>query len=227
MPVVDKEQRLVGIVTVDDIVQVIEDENTEDFEKMAALNPSDDPYLRTGVIRLARNRIPWLLVLMLSATITGALILRFEDALAVLPVLMSFIPMLMDTGGNAGAQASTLIIRGMALGEIRVGDVLPVLWKEVRVGVLCGLVLGTVNFVRVFLMNSHDALLSLTVTLSLIATLMISMSVGCTLPILAKKLKIDPALMASPMITTIVDAASLVVFFAISRGLLSSRMPGL
>jgi magnesium transporter len=207
-------------------VQVIEDENTEDFEKMAALNPSDDPYLRTGVIRLARNRIPWLLVLMLSATITGALILRFEDALAVLPVLMSFIPMLMDTGGNAGAQASTLIIRGMALGEIRVGDVLLVLWKEVRVGVLCGLVLGTVNFVRVYLMNSHDALLSLTVTLSLIATLMISKSVGCTLPILAKRLKIDPALMASPMITTIVDAASLVVFFAISRGLLSSRMLG-
>jgi magnesium transporter len=220
MPVVDKEQRLVGIVTVDDIVQVIEDENTEDFEKMAALNPSDDPYLRTGVIRLARNRIPWLLVLMLSATITGTLILRFEDALAVLPVLMSFIPMLMDTGGNAGAQASTLIIRGMALGEIRVGDVLLVLWKEVRVGVLCGATLGIVNFARVFLMNGRDAILSLTVTLSLIATLIIAKSVGCTLPILAKKLKIDPAIMASPMITTIVDAASLVVFFTVSRVLL-------
>jgi magnesium transporter len=222
MPVVDAEERLVGIITVDDIVDIIEEENTEDIEKMNALAPSDEPYLKAGIFTLARNRIVWLLVLMLSATITGGIIAGFEDALAVLPMLVAFIPMLMDSGGNAGSQASTLIIRGMALGEIRPRDVLKVLWREVRIGVLCGLALGAVNFVRVYLMNKSSGAitaftLSLTVTLSLFATVLMAKVAGCLLPIAAKKLGVDPAIMAAPLITTIVDAASLVIYFSVAK----------
>jgi len=220
LPVVDTEQRLVGIVTIDDIVQVIEEENTEDFEKMAALNPSDEPYLKTSILKLAGNRILWLLVLMLSATITGSIITSFEESLAVLPALVAFIPMLMDTGGNAGAQASTLIIRGMALGEIQIKDALKILWRELRIGILCGFVLGIVNFVRVYLMYDKNIQLSFTITSSLFLTVIIAKSVGCTLPMIAKRLKIDPAIMASPLITTIVDAASLLVYFSIARAVL-------
>lgn len=220
LPVVDKEQRLVGIITVDDIVQIIEEEATEDIEIMAALNPSDEPYLKTGILRHARNRIVWLLVLMLSATATSTIISGFESSLATLPILMAFVPMLMDTGGNAGAQSSTLIIRGMALGEIHVKDVIKVLWKELRIGVLCGLVLGIVNFVRIYLMNGRDAMLSLVVTITLFITILAAKSVGCLLPIVAKKFKVDPAIMASPLITTIVDSASLIVYFLVAQAIL-------
>ncbi|MCL1814550.1 MAG: magnesium transporter [Treponema sp.] len=220
MPVVDTEQRLVGIITVDDIMEVIVEESTEDIEKMAALAPSDEPYLKTSIIRLARNRMLWLLVLMLSATITGSIISGFEKGLSVLPVLMAFIPMLMDTSGNAGSQASTLIIRGMAVGEISLNDVLRVLWKEIRVGALCGLGLGLINLVRVYLMSGQDFLLSLTVTLSLFCTILMAKTVGGLLPIFAKRLKIDPAIMAAPLITTIVDAASLIIYFSIAKAIL-------
>jgi len=220
MPVVDKEQRLVGIITVDDIVDVIVEESTEDIEKMNALAPSDEPYLKTGILRLARNRILWLLVLMLSATITGIIISSFEAGLAALPVLMAFIPMLMDTSGNAGSQASTLIIRGMAVGEIRPRDIILVVWKEVRVGMLCGLGLGLINFLRVYIMNGQNLLLCVTVTLSLCCTILIAKTVGCVLPIVAKRLRIDPAIMAAPMITTIVDAVSLIIYFSIAKVIL-------
>ncbi len=220
LPIVDKEERLVGIVTVDDIVQIIEEENTEDFEKMAALNPSDEPYLKTSVIKLAGNRIIWLLVLMLSATLTGGIIAGFEDSLAILPALVVFIPMLMDTGGNAGSQSSTLIIRGMALDEIRTRDILKVFWKELRVGILCGAALGLINFVRIYFMYGRSAVLSLTVTCSLFITVLMAKSVGCILPIIAKKLKIDPAIMAAPLITTIVDGASLFAYFSIAKWIL-------
>jgi magnesium transporter len=220
MPVVDKEQRLVGIVTVDDIVQVIEEEATEDIEKMAALNPSEEPYLKSSIFRHARNRIFWLMVLMLSATITASIISDFEESLAVLPVLVAFIPMLMDTGGNAGAQASALVIRGIALGEIQIRNILKVLWCEIRVGCLCGLALGAVNFVRIYIMNGRDYKLSITVTLALIATVVIAKSVGCLLPIFAKKIRIDPAVLSAPIITTIADACSLIIYFSLARAIL-------
>ena len=220
MPVVDKEQRLVGIITVDDIVDVIVEESTEDIEKMNALASSDEPYLKTGILKLARNRILWLLVLMLSATITGIIISSFEAGLAALPILMAFIPMLMDTCGNAGSQASTLIIRGMAVGEISPKDIIFVVWKEVRVGLLCGLALGFINFIRVFIMNGQNLLLCATVTLSLCCTILIAKTVGCILPKVAKQLKIDPAIMAAPMITTIVDAVSLIIYFSIAKAIL-------
>jgi magnesium transporter len=219
LPIVDREQRLVGIITVDDVVEVIDEENTEDFEKMGALNPSEDPYLKTPILKLARNRILWLLFLMLSATITGSIISGFEDALAVLPILVAFIPMLMDTGGNAGTQTSTLIIRGMALEEIRFRDIAVVLWKEIRIGLLCGLGLGLINFVRIYLMNGKNAILSLTVTVSMLITIIMAKSIGCILPMFAKKFKIDPAIMAAPLITTIVDGASLAVYFTIAKTL--------
>ena len=221
IPVVDKEGRLVGIVTVDDIVHVIEDETTEDFEIMAGLNPSEEPYLKTGILRHSRNRIVWLLVLMLSATITGGIIAQFEDALAALPALMFFVPMLMDTGGNAGSQCATLVIRGMAIGEIQLSDVWRVLWKELRVATICGLILGLVNFVRVYLMNGQNPWLSLTVTLSLFVTVLLAKTVGCLLPLFAKKVKLDPAVMASPVITTIVDGASLIAYFLIAKAILN------
>ena len=217
MPVVDKEERLVGIITVDDIVDVIVEESTEDIEKMAALVPSEDPYLKTSVFRLARNRIPWLLVLMLSATITGSIIVSFENALAVLPVLMSFIPMLMDTAGNAGSQASTLIIRGMAVGEIHMRDFIRVVWRELRVGALCGITLGIINLVRIYLMNGRNLRLSIAVTVSLFCTILLAKTIGSLLPIFAKRIKIDPAIMAAPMVTTIVDAVSLTIYFSIAK----------
>jgi magnesium transporter len=217
LPVVDKEQRLVGSITVDDIVQVIEEENTEDFEKMNALAPSDEPYLKTSIVKLAKNRILWLLVLMLSATITGGIISSFENALAVLPILVAFIPMLMDTGGNAGTQSSTLIIRGMALGEITLRDIIRVLWRELRIGIICGLALGLINFGRIYLMNGKNMMLCFTVTVSLFFTVLMAKSVGCILPMFAKRLKIDPAIMAAPLITTIVDGASLIIYFSIAK----------
>ncbi|MDR2194002.1 MAG: magnesium transporter [Treponema sp.] len=217
IPVVDKEERLVGIITVDDVVDIIEEENTEDFEIMGALAPSEEPYLKTSIFSLAKNRIGWLLVLMISATVTGGIISGFEQALAILPILVAFIPMLMDTGGNAGSQSSTLIIRGMALGEIGSRDILRVLWKEIRIGLICGAALGGINFFRIYLMNGKNAALALAVTASLCVTVIIAKSVGCILPMLAKKVKVDPAIMAAPLITTIVDAASLIIYFSIAR----------
>ena len=217
MPVVDNEQRLVGIITVDDIVQVIEDEATEDFEKMHALAPSEDPYFKTSILSLAKNRIVWLLVLMLSATITGSIITGFEEAIAVLPVLVAFIPMLMDTGGNAGAQSSTLIIRGMAVGEIGIKDFLKVLWIEIRVAVLCGFILCIINMARIYLMNGRDIMLSISVTIALFGTVLLAKTIGALLPMAAKMIKIDPAVMATPIITTIVDAASLIIYFSIAK----------
>jgi magnesium transporter len=221
LPVVDKDTHLVGIITVDDVVEVIEEENTEDFEKMAALNPSDEPYLKTSILKLFSNRIVWLLVLMLSATLTGHIIAGFENALALLPALIAFIPMLMDTGGNAGSQTSTLVIRGMALDEIHIGDILRVLSRELRIALLCGLGLGAINFVRIYLMYGRDIMLSVTVTSSLLITIVIAKSIGCILPMVAKKLKVDPAIMAAPLITTIVDATCLTVYFNIAKRMFS------
>jgi len=217
MPVVDKEQELVGIITVDDIVDVIVEENTEDIEKMAALLPSEDPYMKTTVIQHAKNRFIWMLILMLSATITGSIISSFEKGLMVIPILMSFIPVLMNTGGIAGSQTSTLIIRGMAIGEVGMKDILIVLWKELRVGIICGLGLAIVNFVRVYFMNQKDIMLCATISVSLFFTIIMSKTVGSILPILAKRFKIDPAIMSAPLLTTIVDALSLIIYFSFAK----------
>jgi magnesium transporter len=187
---------------------------------MAALTPSEEPYLKANIYTLSRNRIVWLLVLMLSATITGSIIANYEEAIMLVPALAIFIPMLMDTGGNAGSQTSALIIRGMAVGDIQLKDVTKVLWREIRVGVICGLALGAVNFVRVYIMNGQNPMLSLTITLSLIITVIISKSVGCLLPMGAKKVGIDPTVMASPMITTIADASALLFYFYIATVLM-------
>ena len=220
LPVVDSEDRLVGIVTVDDVMDVMEEEATEDFEKMAAMLPSEKPYLKTGVFQLAKNRIPWLLILMLSSTITGGILLKYENAFAAVPLLVSFVPMLMDTGGNCGSQSSTMIIRGMAVGEIAVTDILRVVWKEVRVGVLVGVVLSLVNFIRLMLQYPGNTMICLTVVLSLFCTVVAAKTIGCVLPIAAKTLKMDPAIMESPLITTIVDAVSLMVYFDLACRLL-------
>ncbi|WP_447581698.1 magnesium transporter [Anaerotignum faecicola] len=212
LPVVDNEDRLVGIITVDDIVDVIEQENTEDIEKMSALIPSENEYLKTSVFTLAKNRIVWLLVLMISGTVSSAIISGYESVLASSIILSSFFPILMDTGGNAGSQSSTLIIRGMAIGEIQMADVFKVLWKELRVGAISGFILAGVNFVRLVLLKTPLEV-NMAVSLSLMATVIIAKCVGCILPIIAKKLKFDPAIMAGPLITTVVDAISLIVFF--------------
>lgn len=217
IPVVDHEDRLVGIITVDDIVDVIEEENTEDFEKMAAMLPSDDEYLKTSVFKLAKNRLPWLLILMISATFTGMIITHFETVLSsaagIGVALTACIPMLMDTGGNCGAQASTLAIRGLALGEIELRDIGKVLWKEVRVALILGVVLALVNFLRIWFFTPYDKTVAFIVSLAMFFTIIIAKSIGCTLPLLAKAIHLDPALMASPIITTLVDAASLTVLF--------------
>jgi len=220
MPVVDEEKRLVGIITVDDIVDIIIEENTEDIEKMGALAPSDEPYLKTGIFRLARNRIFWLLILMLSATLTGIIISSYETRMLALPVLMAFIPLLMDTGGNAGSQSSTLIIRGMAVGEIIPKDILSILWKEFRIALLLGLGLGIINFLWVYIIYGQDLMLSFAVTLTLYTTLLMAKTLGCILPIAARCIKIDPAVMATPSITTICDAFSLIIYFTIAKAIL-------
>lgn len=220
MPVVDVENRLVGIITVDDIVDIIEQENTEDFQKMAAMEPSEQPYLKTPVLTLAKNRIVWLLVLMISATVTGSIIQGFEDVLQSVVILASFIPMLMDTGGNSGSQSSTLVIRGLALGEITTKDFFKVIFKEFRVSIVVATVLSVVNFLRLYFFTSADFMISLTVCASLFFTVVLAKVVGGVLPIVSKKLKLDPAIMASPLITTIVDAFALVVYFGFAKLLL-------
>ncbi len=213
MPVVDNENRLVGIITVDDIVDILEEETTEDMEKMAAIVPSDKPYMRTGVGETYKKRIPWLLLLMVSATFTGSIISSFEEALSVYAALIAFIPMLMDTGGNAGGQASVTVIRGLSLGEIAYGDVPRIIWKEIRVALLCGLTLAAANFAKLMLFDRVGVYVSLTVCMTLVGAVLMAMLVGCLLPIGAKKLGFDPAVMASPFITTIVDALSLLLYF--------------
>ena len=216
----DDQDRLVGIITVDDVMEVMEEEATEDFEKMAAMLPSEKPYLKTGVFTLAKNRIPWLLILMLSSTITGGILVKYENAFAAIPLLVSFIPMLMDTGGNSGSQSSTMIIRGMAIGDVEPSDILKVVWKEVRVGVIVGFVLAVVNFIRLMIQYPGNTMICVTVVISLFCTVIVAKTIGCTLPIGAKVLKLDPAIMASPMITTIVDAVSLMVYFNLACHLL-------
>lgn len=220
MPVVDNERRLVGIVTIDDIIDVIEQENTEDFQKMAAMEPSEKEYLKTNALVLAKHRITWLLVLMISATFTGNIIRKFDEVLQTVVVLASFIPMLMDTGGNAGSQSSALIIRGLALGEIRAKDALKVLWKEIQVSCLVGIVLTVVNFVRIYFFEKAELLVAVTVCTTLFFTVVLAKVIGGILPIMAKKLKLDPAIMAGPLITTVVDAVALTVYFSIATWLL-------
>ena len=229
LPVVDKENRLVGIITVDDAIDVIQDEATEDIEKMAAILPSDKTYFRTGVFSTFKARIPWLLLLMISATFTGAIISNFEEKLTVLPALIAFIPMLMDTGGNSGSQSSVTIIRGISLGDIEFKDIGRVIWKELRVALCCSAVLATVNFAKMWLV---DYLMLHTfdpgrqfaeigvVCVTLFFTVIVAKLIGCVLPIIAKKIGFDPAVMASPFITTIVDAISLFIYFNIAIAVL-------
>lgn len=220
MPVVDKEERLVGIITVDDVMDIVDRENTEDFQKMAAIKPNEESYLKTPVIELAKDRVIWLLVLMISATFTGSIIKKFDEVLQSVVILAAFIPMLMDTGGNAGSQSSTLVIRGLALGDIQIKDYLKVMFKEFRVSLIVATILASVNFLRIYLLERTELAISITVCLSLFCTVIIAKVVGSILPIIAKKLKFDPAIMASPLITTIVDTFALMVYFTLSKVLL-------
>ena len=221
MPVVDNEDRLVGIVTVDDIIDIMTEEATEDIEKMAAIVPTDKPYSRTTVFETWKKRIPWLLLLMISATVTGKIITYYENALGTYVVLTSFIPMLMDTGGNAGGQASVTIIRGLSLNEIEFSDIFKVIWKEIRVAVLCGITLAAANFVKIMIIDNVGITVALIVCLTLVVSVIFAKVVGCSLPMFAQKLGFDPAVMASPFITTIVDALSLMIYFAIATKLLN------
>ena len=220
LPVVDQEYRLVGIVTFDDAMDVLQEENTEDMEMMAAITPTGKPYLKTNTIELWKKRVPWLLLLMVSATFTGKIIRAYESALAAQVVLTAFIPMLMDTGGNAGSQTSVTIIRGLSLGEIRMSDLFKIIWKETRVAILCGLTLSLANFSKMMLLDRVGLSVSLVVCLTLVVTVTIAKITGCVLPIAAKRIGFDPAVMASPFITTIVDALSLIVYFNFASMLL-------
>ncbi|MCL1877396.1 MAG: magnesium transporter [Defluviitaleaceae bacterium] len=225
LPVVDKEGRMVGIITVDDAVEIVEEETTEDFEKMAAILPTEDPYLKIGVFKHAYKRVGWLLILMLAAIFTELVIADAEDFLARMPVLLVFMPMLMDMGGNVGSQTSTLIIRSMALDEIVFRDVLKVWWREFRVAALCGVLLSVLNALRIIVFNREDDVffLTLTVSLTLVTVIILSKSLGCLLPMTAKKLRLDPAVLATPIIKTLADVVALVMYFAIAAMLL----PGL
>lgn len=226
LPVVDKENRLVGIITVDDAMDVQNMEAEEDFAKMGAITPSDKPYLKTGVFEIFKKRIPWLLLLTLSATFTGMIISSFETALSAQIALTAFIPMLMGTGGNSGSQSSVTVIRGLSLGEIEFSDILKILWKEIRISVLCGIILAIVTYFKILLIDNMilnagiDSLTAITVCLTLLLTVIAAKVLGCTLPIFAKKLGADPAVMASPLITTLVDAGSLIIYFSIASMLL-------
>lgn len=220
MPVVDSEGRLVGIITIDDIIDVIEEEATEDIEKMAAITPTDKSYINTGVFETFYKRIPWLLLLMISATFTGGIITHFESALASYVVLTAFIPMLMDTGGNAGSQASVSVIRSLSLNEIEYRDTFKVLWKELRVSILCGIVLAVANFLKLLFIDQIELMVACVVCGTLVITVCVAKMIGSSLPILAKKIGFDPAVMASPFITTIVDACSLLIYFKIATVLL-------
>lgn len=223
MPVVDREDRMVGIITIDDVVDVIQAENTEDFQKMAAMAPDEGAYLSTPVVRLARNRILWLLILMVSSMFTGALLETYQAALAAIPLLITFIPMIMSTSGNCGSQSSTLIIRSLALDEIKPRDFIYAWFKEIRVALLVGAVLSSFNLLRIYL-QYHDLGVALTVSATLVLTIGLAKSMGCALPLLAKQLKLDPALMASPIITTVTDLASVFVYLHMATRLLAGRL---
>lgn len=223
LPVVDKENRLVGIVTVDDAINVLQDEVSEDFEKMAAITPNEDGYFATTVFKHAKSRIVWLLILMLSAAITGGIINEYEEAFAAVPILVSFIPMIMGTGGNCGSQSSTLIIRGLATDEVKPKDVFKALWKEIRVALIVGVTLSIVNGIRIIIQyhNMPNVIsLAIVLGLTLIATVCLAKALGCALPLLAKRLKLDPAIMAAPLITTLVDIFSILVYFQIATSIM-------
>ena len=227
LPVVDSDLRLVGIVTFDDAMDVMEDEATEDIEIMAGMTPSDKTYLKSNVFDLFRHRIPWLLLLMVSATFTGIIMTKFENALAAQVVLAAFIPMLMDTGGNSGSQSSVTIIRALSLGELEFGNLIGVIWKELRTAILCGSALAVACFAKIMLVDRlimHNPnvtlLVAFTVCITMVLTVMVAKVIGCTLPMIAKKLGFDPAVMASPFITTMVDAISLMVYFGMANLLL-------
>ncbi len=229
LPVVDQEQRIVGIVTIDDAIDVIQEEATEDIEKMAAVLPSDKPYMKTGVFGIYRKRVPWLLVLMLSATFTSTIISSFDDVLSKLIILSSFIPMITGSGGNAGSQASVSVIRALSLGEIEFKSMFKVLWKEMRVAVLCGLTLAAANFLKLILFDLRSypgpgspVLIALTVSLTLVGTIIMAKVVGSSLPLLASKIGFDPAVMANPLISTVCDSLSLLIYFAIASPVLAS-----
>lgn len=216
MPVVDREERLVGVITIDDVIDVIEEETTEDIEKMAGINPTDKPYMKTGIFETYKKRMPWLLILMFSATFTGTIIQSYQDALATYVVLTAFIPMFMNTGGNAGNQTSVTVIRGISLNEIEFSDLFKIMWKEFRIAILAGITLSAANFVKLLIIDRVSVPVAAVVSLTLIVTVTFAKIVGCMLPILAKKIGLDPAVMASPFITTIVDAISLVTYFNIA-----------
>lgn len=221
LPVVDHEGRLVGIVTVDDALDILQEEATEDMQKMAAMTPAEESYFKTSVWAHAKNRIPWLLFLMLSAAVTGMILSYYEAAFQALPLLVSFVPMLMSTGGNCGTQSATMIIRGMALDEIKVTDLLRALWKELRIALLCGAILAAVNGLRIYFQYGRNLEMTLVIVLTLIATIVIAKLLGCLLPMLAKLIKLDPAVMAAPIISTCVDAFSVTIYFQIAVKLLS------
>ena len=223
MPVVDNENRMVGIVTFDDAMDVMQEENTEDFAKMAAVMPAEDSYFKTSVFQHAKSRIPWLLVLMLSAALTGMISTQFEAQIAMIPMLVSFMPMVMGTGGNCGSQSSTLIIRGMAIEEIRLRDFFKVIFKEFRVALLCSIVLAIVNGARIWITYS-DPELAIVIALSIIGTVILAKLVGAMLPMAAKAVKLDPAIMATPLITTVVDSCSLLIYFTIATNILADRL---
>ncbi len=220
LPVVDKEGRLVGIVTVDDAIDVMEEEATEDIEKMAAITPSGKSYMKTSTFELWKNRIPWLLLLMISATVTSMILTRFEEALAACVILTAYIPMLMDTGGNCGSQASVTVIRALTLEEIKFSDIFRVIWKEIRVAVLCGVTLSVCNFLKLIIFDKLAIGIAVTICVTLAFTVLVAKIVGCSLPMIAKKIGFDPAVMASPFITTIVDALSLLIYFRVAAALL-------
>ena len=211
-----------GIITVDDAIDVMTEETTEDFQKIAGTTPEDQPYLKTSVEQMAKNRIVWLLVLMISDMISGTILGSFEQALTTLPILITFIPMLTDPGGNAGSQSSTLVIRGIALREIKVSDALKVWWKELRVALLCGVILSAFNYVRIRIMYPGREMVAVTVAVAMLFTVIMAKTIGGVLPLLATKLKMDPALMASPLITTIVDAGSLLIYLNVAKSLLGA-----
>ena len=222
----DNENRLVGIVTVDDIVDVIEEEATKDIEQMAAMEPLETPYLKTGVFTIVRKRIVWLLILMVAGTITGTILGRFEEAISAIPLLVTFMPMIFDTGGNSGSQASTTVIRGLTTGELECSDAPKILWKELRVSVVVGVLFAAINFFRVVLLTRDPdrVLIALVVSLAMLFTIVIAKSLGSVLPILAKKLNMDPAVMAAPMITTLVDVCAMLVYVGLAIRLLSFRL---
>ena len=220
LPVVDGSNRLVGIVTVDDAIDVALEEATEDVEMMAGITPTDKPYLKTGIVSTWLSRVPWLMLLMLSATLTGAIISQYEEALSNLVILTSFIPMLMGTAGNAGGQSSVTIIRALSLGDVVPGDILRILWKEARVSFLCGVSLAVVGYFKAILLDGADSLVALVVCITLLATVVAAKLVGCCFPVLIKKIGFDPAVVASPFITTVIDALALVVYFAVATALI-------